>query len=205
MKTMRKISSFLFVTGLLLIAGAAFFCISNLREERTAGKIADDVAFRIYAGIRDEQSFAKENDVIPDYLLNPDMSMPEEEIDGYSCIGYLSIPTLDLELPIMEEWSYPGLKIAPGRYAGSAYNGSFVICGHNYKTHFGTLHSLSSGDLIVFTDMDGNEFVYSVDNVETIEPNQKEKVLSDEWALTLFTCTPGGKTRVVVHCMAAKC
>ena len=68
MKTMRKISSFLFVTGLLLIAGAAFFCISNLREERTAGKIADDVAFRIYAGIRDEQSFAKENDVIPDYL-----------------------------------------------------------------------------------------------------------------------------------------
>ena len=51
MKTMRKISSFLFVTGLLLIAGAAFFCISNLREERTAGKIADDVAFRIYAEI----------------------------------------------------------------------------------------------------------------------------------------------------------
>ena len=129
MKTMRKISSFLFVTGLLLIAGAAFFCISNLREERTAGKIADDVAFRICAGIRDEQSFAKENDVIPDYLLNPDMAMPEEEIDGYSYIGYLSIPTLDLELPIMEEWSYPGLKIAPGRYTGSAYNGSFAICG----------------------------------------------------------------------------
>ena len=48
-------------------------------------------------------------------------------------------------------------------------------------------------------------FAYSVDNVETIELNQKEKVLSDEWALTLFTCTPGGKTRVVVHCMAAKC
>lgn len=42
-------------------------------------------------------------------------------------------------------------------------------------------------------------------NRETNEPNQKEKVLSDEWALTLFTCTPGGKTRVVVHCMAAKC
>lgn len=204
MNIMRKFSAFLFVTGLLLITGAAFFCVSNLREERAAGNIADDVAFRISAGIREEQSFAQENDVIPDYLLNPDMAMPTEEIDGYSYIGYLSVPPLDLELPVMEEWSYPGLKIAPGRYAGSAYNGTFVICGHNYKTHFGTLHSLSAGDPIVFTDMDGNEFTYSVDNVETIEPNQKEKVLGDEWALTLFTCTPGGKTRVAVHCLAAE-
>ena len=180
MNIMRKFSTFLFAAGLLLITGAV----------------------RISGGIREEQSFAQENDVVPDYLLNPDMAMPTEEIDGYSYIGYLSIPTLDLELPVMEEWSYPGLKIAPGRYAGSAYNGTFVICGHNYKTHFGTLHSLSAGDSIVFTDMDGNEFTYSVDNVETVEPNQKEKVLSDEWALTLFTCTPGGKTRVAVHCLA---
>ncbi len=38
--------------------------------------------------------------------------------------------------------------------------------------------------------------------IETIEPTQIENAVSDEWALTMFTCTPGGKTRVVVHCSA---
>lgn len=200
---MRKFSSFLLAIGLLLIMGAAFFCFSNLREERAAGQLADDVSFRITAEIRGEQSFADNHDVVPDYLLNPDMRMPAKEIDGYDYIGSLSIPALNLELPIMDQWSYPGLKIAPGRYAGSAYGKAFSICGHNYSTHFGTLHSLTPGDEIVFTDMDGNEFSYKVDNVETIEPNEREKVLSEDWALTLFTCTPGGKTRVAVHCLTA--
>lgn len=33
---------------------------------------------------------------IPDYVLNPDMDMPEVDVDGMSCIGTLEIPRLDL-------------------------------------------------------------------------------------------------------------
>lgn len=200
----RVLSTILFLAGLLLIAGAAFFCYSNLMEEREAGRLASDVGFRITAGIREERSFSEEYDVVPDYLLNPNMEMPTTDVDNFSYIGTLSIPTLDLDLPIMAQWSYPGLKVAPGRYAGSAYDDVFVICGHNYKNHFGSLYSLGSGDEVVFTDIDGNEFAYKVDTVETIDPYDKSNVMSEDWDLTLFTCTPGGKTRVVVHCMVAE-
>ena len=38
--------------------------------------------------------------------------MPEMEINGYRYIGFLSIPDLKLELPIMSTWNYRKLKIA---------------------------------------------------------------------------------------------
>ena len=44
---------------------------------------------------------------ISDYLLNPNMEMPEVEIDGNDYIGTLSIPALELSLPVMSQWSYP--------------------------------------------------------------------------------------------------
>ena len=59
----------------------------------------------------------------PEYLRNPEMEMPVEEIEGNGYIGLLEIPALGLSLPVMSEWSYPNLKLAPCRYSGSAYTG----------------------------------------------------------------------------------
>ncbi len=89
--------------------------------------------------------------VIPDYILNPDMEMPIVEIDGDAYIGTLEIPVLGLSLPVMSDWSYPKLKTAPCRYAGTAYKSGFVVAGHNYRRHFGTLSRLAPGDLSLFT------------------------------------------------------
>ena len=78
----------------------------------------------------------------PDYVLNPDMEMPEIQLSGLdnaSCIGTLKIPALHLELPVLSEWSYPLLRKAPCRYAGSAYKGNLVIAAHNYSSHFGQI------------------------------------------------------------------
>ena len=44
-----------------------------------------------------------------------DAEMPVATIDGYDYIGSLSIPSIGLALPVMQQWSYPGLKITPGR------------------------------------------------------------------------------------------
>ena len=62
-----------------------------------------------------------EKPYIPDYVLNPQMPMPEETIDGRSYIGVLEIPSLSLQLPVIGSWSYAELREAPCRYAGSAY------------------------------------------------------------------------------------
>ena len=38
-----------------------------------------------------------------------------------------SIPSIGLELPVMDQWSYAGLKIAPGRYSGTTYADDLVM------------------------------------------------------------------------------
>lgn len=137
---------------------------------------------------------------IPDYVLNPDMAMPEAEIDGWRYIGYLEICDLGIELPVISEWSYPALNAAPCRYSGSVYTNDLVLAAHNYESHFGRVNELSTGGMIIFTDIDGNRFSYEIALVETLLPTDVEEMTSGEWDLSLFTCTFGGASRVTVHC-----
>ena len=45
--------------------------------------------------------------------------MPTAQIDGYDYIGTLTIPALELELPVMAQWDYDRLTIAPCRQFGT--------------------------------------------------------------------------------------
>jgi sortase A len=92
------------------------------------------------------------------------------------------------------------LKIAPCRYEGSAYTNDLIISGHNYTSHFGKLQNLSAGDIVIFTDIEGNEFIYEVVELEILKPTSIEEMKSGEWALSLFTCTLSGQTRLTVRC-----
>ena len=136
----------------------------------------------------------------PDYILNPEMDMPTQEVDGQSYIGVLELQPLGFSLPIISQWSYPGLRIAPCRYTGSAYQNDLVIAAHNYTSHFGRLKELSPGDAVTFIDVDGNVFRYQVAEVETLPPYSVAEMTSGDWDLTLFTCTIGGQSRVTVRC-----
>ena len=137
-------------------------------------------------------------------MLNPELPMPEREIDGQSYIGVLDIPALGLSLPIISTWSYPGLQIAPCRYSGSAYLENLVIAGHNYRSHFASLPQLQPGDAVTFTDMDGTVFRYKVDSLETLSPYAISDMTSGGWPLTLFTCTVGGQSRRAIRCDQAE-
>ena len=128
------------------------------------------------------------------------MDMPTQEIDGQNYIGTLQIEALELSLPVISEWSYSRLQIAPCRYAGSVYMDNMVIAAHNYTSHFGRLKELSQGDAVTFTDIDGNIFRYRVTEIETLQPYSVKEMTSGDWDLTLFTCTIGGRTRVTVRC-----
>lgn len=130
--------------------------------------------------------------------------MKAVEIDGDRYIGYLSIPAIDLNLPVMENWSYEGLKIAPGRYSGSLYTNDLVIAGHNYARHLGSLNLLNVGTEVDFVDMDNRTWRYKVAAIETVQPEDIEAMTTptDQWDLTLFTCTTNGEARTTVRCRA---
>lgn len=190
-----------------MIAGAAFIILAlllllhNSNEDNMAGQAADAVLPKI------QSTIAQQNIPGETYTRLPDGQAPEQsyemtvtEIDGYGYIGYLSIPVLDLNLPVMSEWDYTRLKIAPCRHFGSTKSNDLVIAGHNYRRHFGKLRSLHSGDLVLFTDMDGEITTYAVGAVEVLAPTAIEEVKNSAWDLTLYTCTYGGESRIVVRC-----
>ena len=128
--------------------------------------------------------------------------MPAAQVDGYDCIGVLSIPVLNLELPVLADWSYAKLKVAPCHYFGSCYEENFVIAAHNYPSHFGNLSELQPKDLILFTDISGSVYGYEVVLLETLPANATEEMITSGFDLSLYTCTPGGASRVTVRCSA---
>lgn len=186
---------FLITIGLLLIAAALCLTGYNLWDEKRAAESVESVTEQMKNEIITEESAEQ-----PAYILNPDMEMPQKTIDGWDYIGILKIPSLGLELPIISECSYPALKVSPCRYLGSAYKDDFIIAAHNYASHFAGLKELAMGEIVLFTDMDGNEFQYEVVERETLMPTAVKELESGDWDLTLFTCTIGGQYRVVVRC-----
>lgn len=186
----RPKGSVLIAGGILLLVAAAGFLGYNLWDEQRA---AESVAAAV-------EELKADLPAQPEYLLYPDAEMPVKTVDGQDYIGLLEIPSQGLELPIISQWSYPALRVSPCRYEGSAYDDSLILAAHNYASHFRCLNDLVPGEEIRFTDVDGNVFRYEVILRETLEPTAIEEMKSDEWDLTLFTCTLGGQYRVTVRC-----
>lgn len=206
MKGKRR-GTFFLAGGALLLAASLCLTGYNLWDERRAGAASDEVMEALSAAVGRVVPAEKPDAVflpetrIPDYILDPGMEMPTVEIEGETYVGWLELPTLELTLPVMSEWSYPRLRLAPCRYAGSVYQGDMVIAAHNYARHFGRLRELTVGDPVAFTDVDGDRFTYTVVEVGQLDPYAAEAMRTGDWDLTLFTCTIGGQYRVTVRCV----
>ena len=200
------------VLGGALLLGAAGLLGENRREESRAGEESAQVMVRLrqemeQAALPEETRTEPEQSPEAEETPLPDPAgreMPTLEIDGQTYIGYLELPTLGLSLPVMSEWSYPKLRVAPCRYWGSAYDDSLVILAHNYDRHFGRLQELATGDPVQFIDADGVIYQYTVEKQEILEKPDVEKMVDGGYDLTLFTCTYGGRHRVTVRLRRTK-
>ena len=178
--------------GLLLIAAALFLSVYNEWESHEARDSARQVIAQLCDALPTE---AGEPTTLPDVR----QEMPVKTINGRDYIGVLSIPSLELELPVISQWDYPALKVAPCRYSGSLYQDNLIICAHNYASHFGKLKELQPGDIVQFTDMDEHVVTFQMVERETLNPMDAEGMEAGDWDLTLFTCTIDGQTRVTIR------
>lgn len=184
--------------GVVLLLAALGLYGYNRWEDAQAGAEAQTVVQDLQEKVVEQTQSAASAPAIDYSSLDPEL--PVVELDGYEYVGYVSIPAIGIDLPVMSEWSYPRLKIAPCRQFGSSRTDDLVIAAHNYESHFGKLTSLTAGDSVTFTDMDGIVNEYVVNKVEVLDPHSVEEVEHSGYALVLYTCTYGGKTRVTVFC-----
>lgn len=207
---MRRVLGVLFMLlGTGLVVGAMFLLLKNRQEDLEALTFSRDVLPEIRQQIQVsaqtepvETSAAKElSDYIPaEYLAPEDLVMTEKTINGYAYIGYLSIPDLNLELPVMSGWDSRRLQIAPCRYTGTLRGRDLVIMAHNYNSHFGRLSQLATGSRLQFTDMDGKNWSYEVVAMDILSAESVEEMTAGEYDLTLFTCAANRSHRVTVRC-----
>lgn len=188
--------------GLVLLASAGGLYFYNASVDANAGTQAAEALEQLREVIPEAPALQPAETVPAETL--PEETVPEEmtvvEIDGYGYIGYLSIPAVELELPVMHLWDQYRLQIAPCRQFGSVWTDNLVIAAHNYEKHFGKLKDLTEGDEVTFTDMDGNVFEYQVVRLETLEPTAVDAVQYSDCDLVMYTCTYNGERRVGVFC-----
>ena len=192
---MRKLWGILWMlAGFLLVLGGVLLFLNNSQENRGAQDYSHDAMHAI------SQEFSSVPEATSSDNALPEPVMTETMIDGYGYIGYLMIPDLELELPVMATWDDDRLQLSPCRYSGSTAGEDLVIVAHNYAAHFGRLKEHSVGAPVNFMDMDGRLWQYRVVATEILSAEAVEEMTSGSYDLTLFTCAPNRTHRVTIRC-----
>ena len=192
---MNKFGKYFIFLGIILVIFSFSLLIYNNLKDYQAGKSSKEV-LKI---IEEDDKQINEN-----IITNVNNLTNKEEkvinINNNNYIGTIEIPSLNLKLPIMSDFTYDKLNISPCRYFGSIETKDLVICGHAYRTHFKYLANLEQGDLVIITDFYNNTYIYEVLEIEILKPTDIEEMLSGEFDLTLYTCTSDSKNRITVRC-----
>ena len=188
--------------GICCILGSIGFIIYNHFDARNAESASKNMLLNVQEKITEgaeEITDENEEPVQPEETFKV---IPTTTVEGYECIGILSVPVLELELPVLTDWSYAKLKIAPCVYYGDYTKPDFVIAAHNYQSHFGRLPELRRGDLVLFTDVSGTVHYYEVILLETLPGNATKEMITSGFDLSLYTCNSSGSKRVTARCRA---
>ena len=128
----KKAGAIFVILGAVLILSALLLFLYNKQEDRNAGQEAELALAEVQSSIQNakKETAPKPTDATeeteaseetqestepsePTEPLSPEM--PRVVINGNEYIGYLSIPDLELELPVMADWTYAKLQVAPCR------------------------------------------------------------------------------------------
>lgn len=202
--------------GVLMIAAAGLLCLYNIRQSNEAAAHSEAILEALKKQIPEppaevpkpaEAAPAPAKEDLFAYYEEAETAPVQSEtadivIGNAAYCGYLTLPSLGLELPVMSSWSYPNLKLAPCRYSGSAETNDLIIMAHNYPSHFGRIGELTTGSQFSFTDTNGIGHPYRVSFIEVIGGQDVEQMFrgqSADWDLTLYTCTLSGQSRVTIR------
>ena len=127
-----------------------------------------------------------------------DNTMPMLSLEGVDFLGILEMPRYGLALPVCGDWGE--VTKHPCRFAGSAYDRSLQIGGTNQKGQFDFYQEISVGDLLYFTDMEGNRYTYTVTDLRYEKHANQTALQGRDGALKLFIKNLYGFDYLIVFC-----
>lgn len=123
------------------------------------------------------------------------------DVSGTGIMGYVTIPKIDVELPIYHGTDDAVLQVAAGHLKGSSLpvggaGTHSVLSAHRglpSASLFTDLDEMEEGDTFTITVLD-RSMTYQVDQIRIVEPQEIEELRIDpaEDYVTLMTCTPYG-------------
>ena len=185
------------ILGLATVLTAVFMVVWNVKRDYCTGKKSEEIFNIIESRIEDESSNSEL--IASGVSENINIAAFDTiQIEEKNYIGTIEIPEIGINLPVLSEWNYNNLDIAPCLYYQN--ENKLVIAAHNYSSHFGKIKNLSDGDYVILKDVHNTQYIYEVCGTEILDSHDTEKMISGDWDMTLFTCTLSGTQRVVVRC-----
>lgn len=149
-----------------------------------------------------------------EYFLEPDLAVPAAELPGgeteyqsllsfdeTGVMGYISIPCIDVNLPVYHGADDKVLKKGAGHLFGTSLpvggSGTHAVItahtGFGKARFFTDLTELEKGDCFVIT-VPGRRLLYRTDQITVVSPEDTSPLTIEEGKdyCTLLTCTPYG-------------
>lgn len=194
----------IFLLGISFLGKSSFCNVQNL-EKNNMETIIENVQSVENIDTVSNNQLVENNELAVDSKLNvieEYRTMPRE-LKGYTVIGKIQIPKIELELYILSETNKNTLSVSATKLYGPEINkvGNFCIAGHNYNKMFGKIKNLEIKDNIILTDTYDNSITYEVYDI--FQTSSKDvSCLNQETEgdreLTLITCTKGAIKRIIV-------
>lgn len=219
-----KFITVLFVILIILIIAGLIYLGVNVMQTFNLDSDGKNAAERYENQfIQNTQTGEKENtqsntqieDVTPDIAPENDIygssssTSAEQDYKGFTMVGTINIPKINLKCPILKEASSDAIEVAVGIYSGPGLNkvGNTVIAGHNYRngTFFSDNKKLSKGDKVYITDGTGTKVAYTIYNIYTTAPEDSEYISRDtngKREISLTTCTDDTTSRLIIWATA---
>ena len=113
-----------------------------------------------------------------------DNSMSVLSIDGADFVGVIEMPRYESTLPVCANWGH--LTKYPCRFSGSIYDSTLQIGATSQKGQYDFYREISVGDTVIFTDVEGNQYTYTVTNLQYEKHADQITLDREESVLTLF-------------------
>ena len=127
-----------------------------------------------------------------------DNTMPILSIDGTDFVGILEMPRYESALPVSSDWGH--IAKYPCRFSGSIYDRTIQIGATSQKGQYDFYREISVGDTIIFTDVEGNRYTYTVTNLQYKSHADQITLTRKESALTLFIKNVYAFEYLIVFC-----